>query len=584
MLKEKKNYQHAVHQGIEQLRMRRLDDAIKSFRTAITSCTTASRILPGKNRNHAGSSQMEAIARYHLAHAYIDKAEYSKAQHVIEIALDRCIPQLRKATGVVMEIRLRSLLATAMALLGKFDCAKDEISGCLDLLGVCKGSSHAKREVTTGIGEALGVLAREIGEPEKAKEAFQLALELSPRNTGLLRHLSNLALVNNDHERALRYLTHAIRYAPEEVLTHLMKGEVFLTMSANRKAYFSYKRALSISPKGHDADYTWYMMAESLYRMGRAREAAKLWRFLKHRFPDSPLRHDASKLARNIERASDGRRVVISEFPTVLQKRAYCGPAVLFALLQYYGRQATQEAIGREIADEGVPLHRLSKCARDMGLHVVTLSADLRILKTLIDINVPVVVDEFRGLEGHYLIVIGYDEKKETLIVRDPNYFASAEILYSEFKKSWRYNGNWAMVALPEEAAQRLPTFSAARVEKARIAENVERLTGEGKLTSAYRMCTAGLKKFSHHKPLLRMEVEILLRQHRWDEAEKSARRLAERLDTFWAHKLHGDANLGMGRVRQALRSYLKARRLCPGEQTVETLLNECKQLLRSHV
>lgn len=141
--------------------------------------------------------------------------------------------------------------------------------------------------------------------------------------------------------------------------------------------------------------------------------------------------------------------------PSVRQQKNFsCGAAALRAVCQYYkvGPEKESEFIKacRSNSKAGTDWHDMIRAARSFGLSVKpVMGMKMKELQSYIDLGRPVIVcmqawDETPQKEknykklnsGHYVVVIGYDEKY--VYFEDPVLEGERGILtYDQFKKRW---------------------------------------------------------------------------------------------------------------------------------------------------
>lgn len=87
------------------------------------------------------------------------------------------------------------------------------------------------------------------GEPEKALEEFQAALEIDPENPALLRCAGESLIELNKYEQAMEYLGKGLRLSPEFADLHYFMGCAFIALGKKESAINELKEALNINPR-----------------------------------------------------------------------------------------------------------------------------------------------------------------------------------------------------------------------------------------------------------------------------------------------------------------------------------------------
>ena len=153
----------------------------------------------------------------------------------------------------------------------------------------------------------------------------------------------------------------------------------------------------------------------------------------------SPLQGVLTRLQKR-QAAGEARRKRLKAFPTIVQKRNYCGPSTIDLVLRFW--KASEEFTDDQIAayvklpHGGTPIYRMQEFFHLVGFDTIRCSAPVNKLKQLVDAGYPtIIVEEFPD-NSHVSIVIGYDESEHVIEFQDPM--------------------THQVIAFPEEAVNRL--------------------------------------------------------------------------------------------------------------------------------
>ncbi|MCA9621608.1 MAG: C39 family peptidase, partial [Myxococcales bacterium] len=164
-----------------------------------------------------------------------------------------------------------------------------------------------------------------------------------------------------------------------------------------------------------DADER-YLLARLYERVGRFPEALAI---LDGLASDEHLGPRAQRMARCMRRpgAQQLPRKRLPAFPTVAQLRNHCGPASCELYMRFFGLEADQVEIARQIkeADGGTPTYKMRHYLMEAGFMTRRIEADLAVLKRLIDHGIPVIMEEEYSESLHVAIAVGYDDAREVL-------------------------------------------------------------------------------------------------------------------------------------------------------------------------
>lgn len=129
----------------------------------------------------------------------------------------------------------------------------------------------------------------------------------------------------------------------------------------------------------------------------------------------------------------------------VTHQYAYCGPACLQIVLEYFGIRETQKKLGKiggTTRVTGTPHHGMIKTLRAYGfdvkaMHTTSTYDDLRNL--VVKKKLPVIVNWYSVFNppasGHYSVVVDIDKKNITLM--DPEIRGLRTMPLDEFNKLW---------------------------------------------------------------------------------------------------------------------------------------------------
>lgn len=141
----------------------------------------------------------------------------------------------------------------------------------------------------------------------------------------------------------------------------------------------------------------------------------------------------------------------IIEFPDLRQMTTYsCGASALQSVLFYYGIDTKELELSKKLKttpDWGTEHTEIEKIAIEYGLKVeMKEKMTIEDLKKFIDNKIPVILaiqawqDRKINYEndyddGHYVVAIGYDDKK--IIFEDPSTIGRGFLTYEELEKRW---------------------------------------------------------------------------------------------------------------------------------------------------
>lgn len=147
----------------------------------------------------------------------------------------------------------------------------------------------------------------------------------------------------------------------------------------------------------------------------------------------------------------------VDDVPFFPQTAWQCGPAALATVLVHGGVTTTPEALADGIYLPGrqgsLQLELLAR-SRRLGRVPWVLPAEPAALWVELAAGFPVLVLQDLGLLGvrrwHYAVVVGFDERREQVVLRSGTERERREPL-RRFMKSWQRGGYWALVVPPPD-------------------------------------------------------------------------------------------------------------------------------------
>jgi ABC-type bacteriocin/lantibiotic exporter with double-glycine peptidase domain len=137
------------------------------------------------------------------------------------------------------------------------------------------------------------------------------------------------------------------------------------------------------------------------------------------------------------------------------EEEGYCGPAALTSVLNYWKDEVDQ----RQIAEAtylpsigGTLSFDLAHYAKAWGFHVELYSGSFQDLKDKILFGYPLMVagGYQKDALGHYMVVTGYDDRKQQLIIHDGK-SANVSIPYKKFFSLWNNTDRLTIFIIPQK-------------------------------------------------------------------------------------------------------------------------------------
>lgn len=141
-----------------------------------------------------------------------------------------------------------------------------------------------------------------------------------------------------------------------------------------------------------------------------------------------------------------------------------CGPTSLRMVLNFYGKNLSQDEIGRARKGRGTVVSDMESYPRSLAFEVYSFyDWKKEEMKHLLAQGYPLIAlgvrppewtkgERYSG-EGHYVVVVGYDDFKNIFNVYDPNGGRKLEVPYDIFKNlhsSHPTHGNFVLCIYPK--------------------------------------------------------------------------------------------------------------------------------------
>jgi ABC-type bacteriocin/lantibiotic exporter with double-glycine peptidase domain len=158
-------------------------------------------------------------------------------------------------------------------------------------------------------------------------------------------------------------------------------------------------------------------------------------------------------------------RVFIENVPTYKQPPADCGPTSIRMVLSYYGQNFTEEEIGKARKGKGTKVSDLEAYSRSVGFEVYSFFDSKKDqMKYLIAQGYPLIAigvrppdwtknEKYTG-EGHYVVLVGYNDLEKFFYIHDPNGGRKFHIPYDVFKSfhtAHPTHGNYVICIYPKQ-------------------------------------------------------------------------------------------------------------------------------------
>lgn len=206
--------------------------------------------------------------------------------------------------------------------------------------------------------------------------------------------------------------------------------------------------AFAVSKRRHEFDWLQGRKVDILCHLGQYEQAGELVSGIESKF--------YSKVAENLLKAgSDSRRNVLP-VSFIRQQHNTCGPATMSAICHYHGSVVEQQSIIDSIWYAGTNDVDERRWCLENNWQVQEFTLTWDSVRRLIDAGFPVAVSTVEPDSAHLQAVIGYDEFRGSLLIRDPYEREEQEYLADGFLKDYAVHGPRALLIYPQHKAEML--------------------------------------------------------------------------------------------------------------------------------
>ena len=293
---------------------------------------------------------------------------------------------------------------------------------------------------------------------EDALAAVDKALELDPWFRSAIQQKAHVLQQIGRDEEALQILQTADqKFECEAVSSQLLA--IQMENNLLQDAQKTLARIETLSPMADSYFKKWLAARKSdvLYKLGEIRPSITY--ALK---ADNPFH---LKIADNLKKNESAKPPVLLAVNFIRQNHNTCGPATMAALCRFFGKNIHQDQIIDSIWYHGTQNVNERQWLIKNGWLVKEFKVTWESAVALLDLNVPFALTTAETDSAHLQAIIGYDEARETLFIRDPMQRCYQEVLGRQFLKSYQSTGPRGLVFLPPDKAEILELTELPEVE-----------------------------------------------------------------------------------------------------------------------
>ncbi|MCI0387171.1 MAG: tetratricopeptide repeat protein [Acidobacteria bacterium] len=284
---------------------------------------------------------------------------------------------------------------------------------------------------------------------EEALASTHQALKLRPKYRPALQASAHLLNLLDRESEARALLEEAAQYLEcPAILTQLAQLQVDLGDYASARR--NLELAVQFSPLLEDEMRKWLdgRRSDAAYLCGDVETAANLAEQTKHGFFE--------EVAKRLRESSPEMRRSLLPVGFIRQHHVTCAPATLTMISRYWNSPVEHLNIAEQICYGGTTDHSERKWGEQNGWVAREFCVSWDDTVKLIDRGVPFTLTTADPGNAHLQAIVGYDEQRGTLLIRDPYTRSLGEALAKEMIEHYRSNGPRGMALVPEERSSLL--------------------------------------------------------------------------------------------------------------------------------
>ncbi len=281
---------------------------------------------------------------------------------------------------------------------------------------------------------------------DEAIASAEHALQLQSWYRPAVQDLANRFVQRQRDDEAIKLLQEGIQRIESGDL-RIQLGTLFLELERFEEAremfrdIETYYPLLRMEPKTYEGLAA--MNADLSYYCGDHDRAATEAKNAKQPFYDKF--HE-----RLTDESFEGKRVKLP-VDFIRQNQFTCAPATLTMIAKYLGLEAEHLDVVEKICYDGTPAHSERHWADESGYYVREFRVDWDTAVQLLDQGIPFTLTTVDPGSSHLQAVIGYDEYRRSLLIRDPGDRHSREFDADKMLENYASNGPRGMLFIPKD-------------------------------------------------------------------------------------------------------------------------------------
>lgn len=284
---------------------------------------------------------------------------------------------------------------------------------------------------------------------EESLVVSRKAFEIDPNNRTAISAFANSLILAQKDDEALDLLNGASARMENAFITKQL-ADIQGELGLKEEAFKNLKRILELTPikEKEFSEWLYANLSDSAYQNGLIDDALKYAEKSKSKFH--------LKIKENIEKAKTGATRKVLDLGFVRQHHLTCAPATITNISRYWNKKAEHLDVSDEMCYDGTPAYKERGWADKNGWTTREFKLNIDNSKELIDREIPFTLTTIHPGNGHLQAVIGYDERRGSLMIRDPYYRYVGEFELENGLKNQMSTGPRGMLLVPKEKSHLL--------------------------------------------------------------------------------------------------------------------------------
>lgn len=284
---------------------------------------------------------------------------------------------------------------------------------------------------------------------QKSLEIARKAYQLDKTQRTTISQLANILMLLERYEEALEILNSAANELENFWILRQL-ADLQTELGLHSQSLQSFERMFELFPF-HEKEIEKFLYAgwsDAAYMNGDIPKAIE--------FAEKSQSPFHLKIQENLKTLKGDEKRVHLKLGFIRQHHLTCAPATISNIARFWQKKAEHLELADQMCYEGTPAYKERIWATENGWETREFTVNWENTVELIDRGIPFTLATIHPGGGHLQAIVGYDEKRRTMLVRDPYYQRFDEFLADELLENQKSNGPRGMALVPKDKAQLL--------------------------------------------------------------------------------------------------------------------------------